>query len=63
MPVLHGSVTFSAAAIATLASAALPPECKILAPISDTKAFELAATPCKEITGERLEMNENFSMF
>lgn len=37
LPVEHGSVTFNAAAVATAASAALPPCCKILIPACTKK--------------------------
>ncbi len=45
MPVEHGSVTFNAAAIATAASAALPPRRRTSAPTRDAATCELVTIP------------------
>jgi len=60
-PVEHGSVTLSAAAIATAASAALPPLRSILSPISDARGCDEAATPCVHTTFDRRDTNGNAS--
>jgi hypothetical protein len=60
-PVEHGSVTLSAAAMATAASAALPPLRSILSPISDARGCDEAATPCVHTTFDRRDTNGNAS--
>lgn len=53
MPVEHGSVTFSAAAMATQASTQLPPERNTRKPTSDANGCDDATAPCSDSTGER----------
>ena len=52
---LQGSVTFRAAATATAASAAFPPNLKIRVPISVARGWLDETAPCSEITGDRRE--------
>lgn len=54
----YGSVTFNAAAMATAASAALPPAFKMERPISVANGCDDAATPCVEYTALRRELKE-----
>jgi hypothetical protein len=55
--VLVGCKTFNTAAIATAASAALPPPFMIERPISEAVGEEDAAIACVLITGERRPLN------
>jgi hypothetical protein len=57
MPVLVGSTTLRAAAIATAASAALPPLRKMLSPASLASGCVLATIQPRESAGDRLEAN------
>src|SRR5512140_907577 len=52
MPVEVGSVTLSAAATATAASAALPPRARISRPAATASGWEAATIPPRPITGE-----------
>jgi len=54
VPVEPGSVTPSAAAIATAASAALPPACRMRKPASAASCWLQATMPRVPYTGERL---------
>ena len=57
MPVLHGSVTLSAAATATAASAALPPRLSTCRPISAARGWLHATQPWRQSTGDRRDVN------
>src|SRR5512143_373834 len=55
IPVEVGSLTFSAAATATAASAALPPRDRISIPAATASGCEAATIPPRQRTGERRE--------
>jgi hypothetical protein len=57
MPVEHGSVTFNAAAIATAASAALPPALRTESPISVASGCDDAETPWIAYTSDLRDVN------
>ncbi len=57
MPVLVGSVTLRAAAVATAASAALPPSWRTPTPAMEARGWLLATMPWVPYTGERRELN------
>lgn len=56
IPVEVGWSTLRAAAIATAASAALPPSCSILTPIVLASGCDEEAIPDNECTGDLLEL-------
>ena len=56
-PVEHGSVTFSAAATATAASAAFPPFSRIETPALTASGWLAATHPLRDKTGDRRETN------
>ena len=60
-PVLHGSVTARAAAIATAASAALPPCRRMRNPASLANGCDDATIPLVAINGERRDGGKNGS--
>lgn len=54
---LQGSVTFSAAAVATAASAAFPPLRSTCKPTSEARGWVLATQPWQQSTAERFPEN------
>src|SRR5262245_3763766 len=54
MPALSGSTTPSIAAVATAASAAFPPSCRIWRPTWAASGWLVATTPCRASTSDRV---------
>src|SRR5688500_11500455 len=53
IPDMYGSATFNAAAVATAASTAFPPACRIRIPATDASGFGEVATPRRPIATGR----------